>query len=183
MRMHLSARAAGRVSALVEPSNPSTLSTAIGDSPQWQARGLCRQTDPDMFYAPPSKKAAEAAKRICGRCDVRAECLQWALANDEEYGIWGGTDPQEREAMKPQKKKSTPQERAAEILAAGEKECPRCQVVKRLDSYPLDRNSLTGHGTTCKSCRYDLEIRSRAAKRSGLKLPRAQRTRSVRNAA
>ncbi|MGH9060608.1 MAG: WhiB family transcriptional regulator, partial [Acidimicrobiales bacterium] len=36
------------------------------------------------------------AKAICARCPVRAECLAFALATDQRYGIWGGTSETDR---------------------------------------------------------------------------------------
>jgi WhiB family redox-sensing transcriptional regulator len=41
----------------------------------------------------------DAAKDVCSRCPVRAECLAFALANGEEFGVWGGMDPDERFAL------------------------------------------------------------------------------------
>lgn len=61
----------------------------------WQERALCAQTDPEQFF-PEKGGSTREAKRICGRCEVRAECLDAALANDERYGIWGGSSERER---------------------------------------------------------------------------------------
>ena len=40
------------------------------------------------------------AKRICQGCEVRAECLEYALANDERFGLWGGLSERERRKLK-----------------------------------------------------------------------------------
>lgn len=67
----------------------------------WHDRGKCR-TNPEVFYAPDTKDMAEfhrrnrAAKAICAGCDVRAQCLAYALEAQEDYGVWGGTTPAER---------------------------------------------------------------------------------------
>ncbi|THA82767.1 WhiB family transcriptional regulator [Streptomyces sp. A0592] len=61
----------------------------------WQAVGLCAQTDPEEFY-PDKGGSVRLAKKVCGACEVRAECLDYALANNERYGIWGGTSERER---------------------------------------------------------------------------------------
>lgn len=58
--------------------------TALG----WQERALCAQTDPEAFF-PEKGGSTREAKKVCARCDVRAECLEYALANDERFGIWG----------------------------------------------------------------------------------------------
>lgn len=64
--------------------------------PEWQERANCQYTDPEVFW-PPKGGSALPAKRICARCEVRDECLQYALDNDERYGVWGGkTDRQRR---------------------------------------------------------------------------------------
>ena len=48
----------------------------------WQDRALCAQTDPEAFF-PEKGGSTREAKRICQGCDVRAECLEYALAHDE----------------------------------------------------------------------------------------------------
>ena len=39
--------------------------------------------------------STRAAKRICQTCTVQTECLEYALANDERFGIWGGLSERE----------------------------------------------------------------------------------------
>lgn len=65
-----------------------TTATGLGD-PAWQDLALCREVDPDLFF-PEKGESTQDAKRICARCDVRAECLEYALDNDERYGVFGG---------------------------------------------------------------------------------------------
>lgn len=65
----------------------------------WQERALCAQTDPEAFY-PDKGGSVREAKRICQGCDVRAECLEYALAHDERFGIWGGMSERERRKLK-----------------------------------------------------------------------------------
>jgi WhiB family redox-sensing transcriptional regulator len=61
----------------------------------WQEQGLCAQVDGDLWY-PDKGESNQAAKRICGRCPVQPQCLGYALANHEWYGVWGGLSYQER---------------------------------------------------------------------------------------
>lgn len=69
-----------------------------GAVPAWQDAALCAQIDPDLFY--PEKGGSTAdAKGICRSCDVRAECLQDALDNRDEFGIWGGKSARERRTL------------------------------------------------------------------------------------
>lgn len=65
----------------------------------WQERGLCAQTDPEAFF-PEKGGSTREAKRVCLTCEVRAECLEYALANDERFGIWGGLSERERRKLK-----------------------------------------------------------------------------------
>ena len=65
----------------------------------WQERALCAQTDPEAFF-PEKGGSTREAKRVCTGCDVRAECLEYALAHDERFGIWGGLSERERRKLK-----------------------------------------------------------------------------------
>jgi WhiB family transcriptional regulator, redox-sensing transcriptional regulator len=66
---------------------------------EWQERALCAQTDPEAFF-PEKGGSTREAKRVCGSCEVRVECLEYALANDERFGIWGGLSERERRRVK-----------------------------------------------------------------------------------
>jgi WhiB family transcriptional regulator, redox-sensing transcriptional regulator len=65
----------------------------------WQERALCAQTDPEAFF-PEKGGSTREAKKICVECPVRAECLEYALANDERFGIWGGLSERERRRLR-----------------------------------------------------------------------------------
>jgi len=65
----------------------------------WQERALCAQTDPEAFF-PEKGGSTREAKKVCLGCDVRGECLEYALANDERFGIWGGLSERERRRLK-----------------------------------------------------------------------------------
>jgi WhiB family redox-sensing transcriptional regulator len=67
----------------------------------WQERALCAQTDPEAFF-PEKGGSTREAKRVCMSCEVRAECLDYALAKDERFGIWGGLSERERRRVKKQ---------------------------------------------------------------------------------
>jgi WhiB family transcriptional regulator, redox-sensing transcriptional regulator len=71
----------------------------VVEEPDWQERALCAQTDPEAFF-PEKGGSTREAKRICSGCDVRAECLDYALAHDERFGIWGGLSERERRRLK-----------------------------------------------------------------------------------
>ena len=65
----------------------------------WQSDALCAQTDPEAFF-PEKGGSTRDAKRICGSCEVRSQCLEYALANDERFGIWGGLSERERRKLR-----------------------------------------------------------------------------------
>lgn len=74
---------------------------AAGDEEEqeWQERALCAQTDPEAFF-PEKGGSTREAKKICVGCEVKDECLEYALANDERFGIWGGMSERERRRLK-----------------------------------------------------------------------------------
>lgn len=65
----------------------------------WQSDALCAQTDPEAFF-PEKGGSTRDAKRVCGACNVKAQCLEYALANDERFGIWGGLSERERRRLR-----------------------------------------------------------------------------------
>jgi WhiB family redox-sensing transcriptional regulator len=65
----------------------------------WHERALCAETDPEAFF-PEKGGSTREAKKICTGCEVRAECLEFALANDERFGIWGGLSERERRRLR-----------------------------------------------------------------------------------
>ena len=65
----------------------------------WQSDALCSQTDPEAFF-PEKGGSTREAKRICQGCEVKDMCLEYALANDERFGIWGGLSERERRRLK-----------------------------------------------------------------------------------
>ena len=66
-----------------------------GGALSWQERALCAQTDPEAFF-PEKGGSTREAKKVCLACDVRGDCLEYALAHDERFGIWGGLSERER---------------------------------------------------------------------------------------
>lgn len=66
---------------------------------EWQERALCAQTDPEAFF-PEKGGSTREAKKICVGCEVKDECLEYALAKDERFGIWGGMSERERRRLK-----------------------------------------------------------------------------------
>ena len=78
---------------------PGVRRTEDDEQFSWQADALCAQTDPEAFF-PEKGGSTREAKRICDGCEVRSECLDYALANDERFGIWGGLSERERRKLR-----------------------------------------------------------------------------------
>jgi len=67
----------------------------------WMDDGACVGVDPDLFFPKRGDKdAVAAAKAVCATCQVRVECLEYALENSERFGIWGGTAEKERRRIR-----------------------------------------------------------------------------------
>jgi WhiB family transcriptional regulator, redox-sensing transcriptional regulator len=70
----------------------------------WREHALCRDTDPELFFPVGTTGTAlvqiEQAKRVCGECAARVECLDFALTTNQDSGIWGGLSEEERRAIR-----------------------------------------------------------------------------------
>jgi WhiB family redox-sensing transcriptional regulator len=65
----------------------------------WQSRANCMGVDPDLFF-PERGASTREAKEVCRGCVVREDCLEYALANGEKFGIWGGLSERERRRIR-----------------------------------------------------------------------------------
>ncbi|MFE9095633.1 WhiB family transcriptional regulator [Streptomyces sp. NPDC007264] len=67
---------------------------------EWLRHAACRGEDPELFFpvgtTGPALDDIAAAKRVCRRCPVIAQCLAWALSSGQTAGVWGGTGEDER---------------------------------------------------------------------------------------
>lgn len=64
----------------------------------WQLEAACSEDQHDLFFSLAESKM-EKAKAICQTCPVKSECLQFALDNDIEFGIYGGLSREERKVL------------------------------------------------------------------------------------
>jgi WhiB family redox-sensing transcriptional regulator len=71
----------------------------LPDPPDWYENALCAQTDPEAF-CPDRGGSTREAKKVCLACEVRDDCLTYALDNDERFGTWGGLSERERRKVK-----------------------------------------------------------------------------------
>ena len=65
----------------------------------WQLQANCMGVDPDLFF-PERGASTREAKEVCRGCVVREDCLEYALANGEKFGIWGGMSERERRRLR-----------------------------------------------------------------------------------
>jgi WhiB family transcriptional regulator, redox-sensing transcriptional regulator len=70
----------------------------------WRSLSACRDTDPELFFPlsswGPGQVQIASAKAICAHCEVRSDCLRFALSSGQEFGVWGGTSEDERRALR-----------------------------------------------------------------------------------
>lgn len=65
----------------------------------WQGKARCLEVDPEIFF-PERGGSSKSARAVCKQCEVRLECLRYALRNREQFGIWGGTSERERRKLR-----------------------------------------------------------------------------------
>lgn len=67
-----------------------------------QAGGVPCEQYPEFWFPedipdPSARRQAELiAKELCNECPIKKKCFEYALETHQEYGIWGGTTPDER---------------------------------------------------------------------------------------
>ncbi len=80
--------------------------TVDWDNGDWRQMAACRTTEPELFFPVGSTGLAvdqiEAAKKVCGNCEALSPCLDFALATNQESGVWGGTSEDERRKLRKQ---------------------------------------------------------------------------------
>ena len=74
------------------------------ENEDWRVDAACRDTDPDLFFpvgtTGPAIEQIASAKAVCGECDAQSECLEFALATNQDSGVWGGTSEEERRQIR-----------------------------------------------------------------------------------
>jgi WhiB family transcriptional regulator, redox-sensing transcriptional regulator len=70
-----------------------------GEDRRWQERANCLGVDPDLFF-PERGASTKEAKGVCNSCEVRLDCLEYALRHGEKFGIWGGMSERERRRLR-----------------------------------------------------------------------------------
>ncbi len=74
------------------------------DTEDWRKVAACKRTEPDLFFpvgtTGPAIDQIEMAKRVCHTCEAIESCLDFALATNQEAGVWGGTSEEERRRLR-----------------------------------------------------------------------------------
>lgn len=83
------------VSAYLRVHSPD----AAPEIPAWQDLALCAEVGDD-FWFPEKGGSTLPAKQVCRSCEVRAECLEYALTHEEQFGVYGGLSERERRRLK-----------------------------------------------------------------------------------
>jgi len=70
----------------------------------WRARSACLEVNPELFFpvgsTGPAVRQVDQAKLVCRRCEVRDACLEWALDEKQDHGVWGGLTEDERRSLR-----------------------------------------------------------------------------------
>lgn len=78
----------------------TTSAVLTRDADNWRKFSACAEADPELFFPTSSEVEKTAqAKKVCGRCPVRQQCLTWALEAGQDTGVWGGMDERERRTI------------------------------------------------------------------------------------
>jgi WhiB family transcriptional regulator, redox-sensing transcriptional regulator len=113
----------------------------------WAGEALCAQTDPEIFF-PDKGGSTREAKAVCARCPVAAECLEYALATSERFGIWGGLSERERRTLR------------GYTVACTDPECTEVFATEKDRDFHVRTHEPAWDQVTCPTC--DLVFRSRA---------------------
>ena len=110
--------------------------TVDWDADDWRRAAACRNTEPDLFFpvgtTGPAVDQIDAAKRVCRSCDAMEPCLDFALATNQESGVWGGTSEEERRKLR----KAWLAARRSQHAPASELRRPRPALESRRGRWP-----------------------------------------------
>lgn len=105
---------------------------------EWMARGRCRDMSPNVFF-PSDGVGVQLAQAICARCEVRADCLEYALTHRVEHGVWGGASERERKRLLRQRRLSLRPVAAGRPLALMDR--PDQEALRRLEPEVSSRSA------------------------------------------
>jgi WhiB family redox-sensing transcriptional regulator len=68
--------------------------------PAWMGFAACRGKATAIFFRGRGENTSPVARRLCAGCQVRPQCLDFAVADPELTGFWAGTSQRERRVMR-----------------------------------------------------------------------------------
>lgn len=80
-------------------AGPVLEALASDEAQDWRDYAACAEADPEAWF-PEKGGSTREAKRVCAGCFVRQQCLEYALASDQGFGVWGGKSERERRRLK-----------------------------------------------------------------------------------
>ncbi|MGH9212845.1 MAG: WhiB family transcriptional regulator [Acidimicrobiales bacterium] len=99
--------------AAAQPPAEPHRSAAGSMNTEWMARGNCADESPAVLF-PSDGVGVEIARRICAGCPVREQCLEYALANRIDHGVWGGLSERERRRVLKRRRMASLTQRSAQ---------------------------------------------------------------------
>jgi WhiB family transcriptional regulator, redox-sensing transcriptional regulator len=112
----------------------SAIGMDLPEAPEWMAMALCAETDPEAFFPEKGRDSSELtalAKRVCALCDVREDCLEYAIEQRIEHGTWGGLTAHQRKMRRKGQPVRTPALRTA--CSSGHELVPGNVRIRRSD--------------------------------------------------
>lgn len=86
----------------ITTSSVTVSAVPVEPEQDWHDAANCLGVDPDLFF-PERGASTREAKEVCRGCEVRLDCLEFALQNGEKFGIWGGLSERERRRIRRQR--------------------------------------------------------------------------------
>lgn len=83
-----------------------TIHDLNSSSNAWMAESLCAQVDPELFF-PDKGASTKEAKKVCQKCPVTSECLEYAMSSDDRYGVFGGLSERDRRKLRKEARSAT----------------------------------------------------------------------------
>ncbi|MFZ0664777.1 MAG: WhiB family transcriptional regulator, partial [Acidimicrobiales bacterium] len=88
--------------------DPSFVARAFATTEMpWRRFALCLQFEPELWFSYEPEDGVKAV-RVCSECPVRLDCLGWAIAHNEIFGIWGGISARKRTRIRAEMRRKQP---------------------------------------------------------------------------
>lgn len=85
----------------------------VSNDAPWMSKGLCRQSDPELWMSKSAHHQSEARAICLSPCPVQQKCLAYAIERQEHFGVWGGSTEKERRQIRRRQRERVLSERSA----------------------------------------------------------------------